>query len=83
LSYDPGEDAELFDTDELDAVVMEVKQAAIASDIPDSRSAMLQFFRQRVTHNLHITLAFSPAGGNFRRRCRTHPALINCCTIDW
>ncbi|XP_076809994.1 dynein axonemal heavy chain 6-like [Clavelina lepadiformis] len=78
-----GEESELFDHDELDAIVMEVKQAAIASDVPDSRAAMLQFFRRQVTHNLHITIATSPAGGTFRRRCRTHPALVNCCTIDW
>uniref|UniRef100_H2YVP9 AAA+ ATPase domain-containing protein n=1 Tax=Ciona savignyi TaxID=51511 RepID=H2YVP9_CIOSA len=77
------EDAELFDQDELDGIVMEVKQDAIAHDVPDSRAAMLKFFQSRVSRNLHITLATSPAGGNFRRRCRTHPALVNCCTIDW
>ena len=62
---------------------MEVKQAAIANDVADSRSAMLDFFRQRVTKNLHIAIATSPAGGTFRHRCRIHPVLVNCCTIDW
>lgn len=25
----------------------------------------------------------SPVGTKFRDRCRFHPALINCTTIDW
>lgn len=25
----------------------------------------------------------SPIGTKFRERCRFHPALINCTTIDW
>ena len=38
---------------------------------------------QRVKSNLHITLALSPAGSSFRHRCRMHPSIVNCCTIDW
>jgi len=33
--------------------------------------------------NLHIILAFSPVGEQFRNRCRQFPSIINCCTIDW
>ena len=25
----------------------------------------------------------SPVGNKFRERCRCHPAIINCTTIDW
>ena len=32
---------------------------------------------------MHICLAFSPVGGDFRTRLRMFPSLINCCTIDW
>ena len=32
---------------------------------------------------LHIVLAFSPVGEQFRNRCRQFPSIINCCTIDW
>ena len=32
---------------------------------------------------LHIVLAFSPVGEEFRKRLITFPALVNCTTIDW
>lgn len=32
---------------------------------------------------MHIVLAFSPVGEQFRNRCRQFPSIINCCTIDW
>lgn len=33
--------------------------------------------------NLHLVLSMSPVGNKFRERCRFHPAIINCTTIDW
>ena len=33
--------------------------------------------------HLHVVVATSPAGDAFRQRCRTHPSLVNCCTLDW
>ncbi|XP_019625905.1 PREDICTED: LOW QUALITY PROTEIN: dynein heavy chain 6, axonemal-like [Branchiostoma belcheri] len=78
-----GEVPDLFDNDELDAIAMELKSAALEAGIPDTRQAVYQLFIQRVQTRLHIVLAMSPAGHTFRQRCRAHPALINCCTIDW
>eukprot|EP00058_Branchiostoma_floridae_P021107 XP_002606597.1 hypothetical protein BRAFLDRAFT_120109 [Branchiostoma floridae] len=78
-----GEVPDLFDNDELDAISMELKSAALEAGIPDTRQAVYQLFIQRVQTKLHIVLAMSPAGHTFRQRCRAHPALINCCTIDW
>ncbi len=40
-------------------------------------------FTERVRQYLHVILAFSPIGDNFRNSLRMFPALINCCTIDW
>ncbi|EDV29505.1 uncharacterized protein TRIADDRAFT_51924 [Trichoplax adhaerens] len=38
---------------------------------------------KRVQENLHIAFCTSPTGKQFRKRCRTYSALVNCCTIDW
>ncbi|XP_023930267.1 dynein heavy chain 6, axonemal [Lingula anatina] len=78
-----GEVPDLFDNEELDGIVMELKAAATEADVPDTRVAVYQFFIQRVRRNLHIVLTMSPAGNKFRHRCRMNPSLINCCTIDW
>ncbi|XP_043943753.1 dynein axonemal heavy chain 3-like [Protopterus annectens] len=40
-------------------------------------------FKEGIQKNLHIVLAFSPAGDSFRNRLRQFPSLINCCTVDW
>ncbi|KAL3873017.1 hypothetical protein ACJMK2_036179 [Sinanodonta woodiana] len=78
-----GEVPDLFDQEEQDGIMMDLKQAAAQADIPDTRVAIYQFFISRVCKNLHVVLTMSPAGGKFRQRCRMNPALINCCTIDW
>ncbi|KAK3576323.1 hypothetical protein CHS0354_039732 [Potamilus streckersoni] len=78
-----GEVPDLFDQEEQDGIMMDLKQAAAQADIPDTRVAIYQFFISRVRKNLHVVLTMSPAGGKFRQRCRMNPALINCCTIDW
>lgn len=44
--------------------------------------ALYNKFIERVRLHLHIILAFSPIGDNFRNQLRMFPALINCCTID-
>lgn len=33
--------------------------------------------------SLHLCLAFSYIGDDFKRRLRMFPGLVNCCTIDW
>ncbi|CAJ1340379.1 unnamed protein product [Effrenium voratum] len=43
----------------------------------------MAFFVEQCMKNMHIVLAFSPIGENFRRRVRMFPSLVNCCTIDW
>lgn len=78
-----GEVPDLFDNEERDGIIVDIKQLAAQADIPDTREAMYQFFISNVKRNLHMVLTMSPAGGKFRQRCRMNPALINCCTIDW
>lgn len=40
-------------------------------------------FIQKAKTNLHVVLAMSPIGEDFKRRLRMFPSLVNCCAIDW
>ena len=43
---------------------------------------MLDFIAKAKT-NVHLVLAMSPIGEDFKRRLRMFPSLVTCCTIDW
>ena len=73
----------LFDEDDKERISLELKKEAIEQGIEDSKEQIFEFFLSRVRSRLHIVFATSPSGSLFRQRCRTYPALINCCTIDW
>ncbi|KYO43526.1 hypothetical protein Y1Q_0013563 [Alligator mississippiensis] len=85
LSYilNSGEVPDLFDKEEVEDIVVKLTAVAEKANYTNSREAILSFFLQRVHSNLHIVLTSSPAGHNFRQHCRTYPAIINCCTVDW
>ncbi|KAM4694195.1 dynein axonemal heavy chain 14 [Discoglossus pictus] len=78
-----GEVPDLFDKEELDGIFVELKAAAVEANVSESSQSMLSFFLQRARCKLHVVLALSPAGQSFRQYCRSHPSLVNCCTIDW
>ncbi|XP_056424426.1 dynein axonemal heavy chain 14 isoform X2 [Hyla sarda] len=78
-----GDVPDMFDKDELDGLLVELKAEAVEANMSDSPQSMLSFFMKRVRCNLHLVLSLSPAGQTFREHCRTHPSLVNCCTIDW
>jgi len=42
-----------------------------------------QDFLNKCKQNIHIVLAMSPIGEDFKRRLRMFPSLVNCCAIDW
>jgi dynein heavy chain len=42
-----------------------------------------QFFLRKAKENIHVVLAMSPIGEDFKRRLRMFPSLVNCCAIDW
>lgn len=46
-------------------------------------SQIMQDFILKAKTNLHVVLAMSPIGEDFKRRLRMFPSLVNCCTIDW
>jgi dynein heavy chain len=33
--------------------------------------------------NMHLVVCMSPIGGQFRKRLRLFPSLVNCTSIDW
>ncbi|XP_069582586.1 dynein axonemal heavy chain 14 [Ranitomeya imitator] len=74
---------DLFDKEELEGLLAELKSAAAEANMSDHPQSVLSFFLKRVRRNLHVVLALSPAGQTFRHHCRTHPSLVNCCTVDW
>ncbi|UYV81318.1 DNAH6 [Cordylochernes scorpioides] len=78
-----GEVPSLFEPDEFEKVLLNVRLAAKAAGIGETRDDLYNFFVSRVRQNLHIVLAMSPVGSAFRVRCRMFPSLVNCCTIDW
>lgn len=44
---------------------------------------IMNIFEDCAKNSIHVVLAFSPIGEDFKRRLRMFPALVNCCTIDW
>lgn len=78
-----GEVPNLFEFDERERILGDLRSIARERGLPEDRDSMYQFFINRVRDNLHIVLATSPVGDSFRNRCRMFPSLVNCCTIDW
>lgn len=78
-----GEIPNLFPADEKIAICDEMAPRARQADSGDSRDQVYNYFVQICRENLHVVLAFSPVGDQFRNRCRQFPSIINCCTIDW
>ncbi|XP_074844510.1 dynein axonemal heavy chain 14, partial [Carettochelys insculpta] len=78
-----GEMHDLFDKEELESIIMKLTAVAEKANYSNSREAILSFFLQRVHSNLHVVLATSPAGVNFRQLCRTYTSIVNCSTVDW
>lgn len=78
-----GEVPNLFPPEEKLQICEELAPKAREAKQGDSRDQIYAFFVQRCRERLHIVLAFSPVGEQFRNRCRQFPSIINCCTIDW
>merc|ERR1719311_561322 len=72
----------LFTREEYDGLLGAIRNIAKAAGVPDERSALFQFFIDRVRKNLHLMLCHSPVGDNFRIRGRMFPALISCMVVD-
>lgn len=82
-----GEVPNLFTSDEKVELCEKMRQIDRQRDkdvqTDGSPVALFNFFNQTVREQLHLVVAMSPIGDNFRNRIRKFPALVNCCTIDW
>ena len=48
-----------------------------------TEAEVMQDFLLKAKTSIHLVLAMSPIGEDFKRRLRMFPSLVNCCTIDW
>jgi dynein heavy chain len=78
-----GEIPNLFPPEDKAFICDELGNKAREAGAGESRDAIYAYFVQLCRENLHIVLAFSPVGEQFRNRCRQFPSIVNCCTIDW
>lgn len=65
----------------IDGMKEAVKGDMKSKDLSDPE--LFELFKERCRNNIHVMLAFSPIGEDFRRRLRMFPAVVNCTTIDW
>ena len=78
-----GEIPNLYATEELDAIINDLRPTIAELKRDESRNSIYSFFVERIRNNLHICLCMSPVGETLRLRCRKFPSLINCCTLNW
>ncbi|OMJ81043.1 hypothetical protein SteCoe_18549 [Stentor coeruleus] len=78
-----GEVPNLYEIQDTEEIIGLVRQSAKEAGRPDTKDAIFQHYVQLCRDNLHIVLAFSPVGEQFRVRCRQFPSIVNCCTLDW
>ena len=81
-----GEVPNLYEIADMQEIIDSVRPLAKeAGKLEDGETPdkIFSHYVQLCRDNLHIILAFSPVGEQFRVRCRQFPSIINCCTIDW
>ena len=81
-----GEIPNLFSNmDDFNNVIDNMKEAVKGElkykDLSDPE--LFELFKDRCRNNIHVMLAFSPIGEDFKRRLRMFPSVVNCTTIDW
>ena len=79
-----GEVPGLFEGDEYTALMTSVRDSAARdSIILDSDEEIWRHFTSVVQRNLHVVFTVNPAGGDWKNRSTTSPALFNRCVVDW
>jgi dynein heavy chain len=82
-----GEIPNLYKAEDIVQIIESVKEANKANpefrEIADDNNKVREKFAQQAKNSLHMVLAMSPIGDDFKRRLRMFPSLVNCCAIDW
>ncbi|KAH8043932.1 hypothetical protein JL722_14955 [Aureococcus anophagefferens] len=78
-----GNIPDLFAVDEVDNIVNSVANQRQGAGLEQTRANCWDYFITEIRRNLHVVLAFSPVGDDFRNRSRKFPALVNSTVIDW
>jgi dynein heavy chain len=78
-----GRIPDLYEIDQRDEVINSLTKEAKANGIDPEPAAVWEYFFTRVRANLHMALAFSPVGDDFRNRAMKFPAIINATVIDY
>ena len=76
-----GEVPGLFEDDELAALMNEMRGRG--KSMVETDEEVFRRFTKNVQNNLHIVFTMNPAGGDFKNRSSTSPALFNRCVVDW
>lgn len=79
-----GDIAGLFDREEMEAVLTEIRPA-FREEIKSAESsdALYSFFIDRVNRNLHFVICISPVGDRLLRWTRQFPGLLKGCVVNW
>jgi len=82
-----GEIPNLYKAEDVVQIIESVKEANKSNpdfkDIADDNNKVKELFATQAKNSLHMVLAMSPIGDDFKRRLRMFPSLVNCCAIDW
>lgn len=78
-----GHIPDLFTLEEAEGIINSVAPKVKAGGIVPEKKACWDYFIGKIRKYLHVVLAFSPVGDDFRTRARKFPALVNCTVIDW
>jgi dynein heavy chain len=73
------------EAEEIGAIIEAMKEANknSANYKNMNETEIMADFINKAKSTLHVVLAMSPIGDDFKRRLRMFPSLVNCCSIDW
>jgi len=78
-----GDVPNLYRLEDMDAIMTACRGMCQQLGLQPNKTNIFNCYLTRVKKNIHVILAMSPVGAQFRTRLRMFPSLVNCCTIDW